>query len=104
MERKLPDFPIMPDPGYEEIDQDGEWKDSHIGYLSVEDEMSGKYRRKAVTNEMKRKYFHELIDYFADVAEIGPVCGRIEDRAILIYSDKVGQLTLAVVEKTKEDK
>lgn len=104
MGRKLPDFPIMPDLGYEEIDQNGEWKDSHIGYPSIEDEMSGKYRRKAVTNKMRRKYFHKLIDYFADIAEMGPVCGRIEDRAILIYSDKVGQLTLAVVKINKEDK
>ena len=32
-----------------------------------------------------RKYAHEVIDYFADVAEVGEVCGAIEKRCLIIF-------------------
>ena len=51
------------------------------------------------SNSDIRQYAHDVVDYFADIAELGEVCGAIEDRALAIYVEN-NKITFAVCEKT----
>lgn len=37
------------------------------------------------SNSDMRQYAHDIVDYFADVAEAGEVCGAIENRCLIIF-------------------
>ena len=98
MEKTLPKFPSMPDPGYEYMDENGKWKDCSFDWIITEGLSEHEYRRKNPTNETMRDYAHKIVDYFVDIAEMGEVGGLIENRALLIYVNKMGQIEFAIVE------
>lgn len=53
------------------------------------------------SNSDIRKYAHDIVDYFADIAEKGEVCGIIEDRVLVIYVAN-NKITFAVGTKSGE--
>lgn len=85
MKEKRPDSPVMPERQLQFRDTDGEWKNCSCDWRALEGMEAHEYRELPLTNEQMRKYAHEVIDYFADVAEVGEVCGAIEKRCLIIF-------------------
>lgn len=85
MREKRPDFPVMPERQLQFRDTDGEWKNCSCDWRAREGMEAHEYRELPLTNEQMRKYAHEVINYFADVAEVGEVCGAIEKRCLVIF-------------------
>ena len=98
MKKTLPIFPRMPERQLQYLDNNGEWKDCSWDWRCFEGENAHEYRELPLTNDQMRKYAHEVIDYFADVAEIGEVCGAIEKRCLIIFV-KDNRITFGIGEK-----
>jgi len=95
----IPTFPEYPTGGLQYKDGNGEWKDCSHEFSVIDGATAHEYRHLKPTNEQLREYGHKIVGYFADIAEIGPVCGFIEKHALVITCDKNGDITFAVGEK-----
>lgn len=98
MKDKLPEFPVPPDGKLQYRDDNGEWKDCSYDWQAWEGHSAHEYRTLPPTNEQTRKWAHEIVDYFADVAETGEVCGVIEKRCLIIFV-KDNRITFGVGEQ-----